>query len=451
MSQKQIILFISSFPDIPIGYSKVSNQIMNYFAELQNTEVYNFGFSNIPGVTKLKRYINPKIKFIDVYKEEKILYGNDSDLYGVNIFIDTINRIKPNILFFYNDVIVISRLLNKINDNANNAYNDYKIYTYVDLVYEYERPTFVNYIIKMSDKIFVFSEYWKEQIEKYINSTILQLKNENLELVNNLELINSKLLTINNNSEIIHKLTKKMNNIEIIYHGVDDDIYDIMDTNECKNFFKFKENDFIILNANRNTYRKALDITIAGFLLFLKKCKFQNKFKLYLKCEKDNRTGYNILSTIESYCLKLDLMDKYKDIIINNIFILDNSVEDSVINMLYNACDVGINTCIGEGFGLCNLEHGILGKPQLVTNIGGLSDIFKDMPCSLLNPKTTIQVSNICDEHNGIGHICSYEEVGDKLYDIYINYNKYKEEYKKFRNMALEKYNWDNILKSIRL
>ena len=45
---------------------------------------------------------------------------------------------------------------------------------------------------------------------------------------------------------------------------------------------------------------------------------------------------------------------------------------DEDINRLYNACEIGLNTCSGEGFGLCNFEQGYIGRPQVVSRVGGL-------------------------------------------------------------------------------
>ena len=39
---------------------------------------------------------------------------------------------------------------------------------------------------------------------------------------------------------------------------------------------------------------------------------------------------------------------------------------DDDLNLLYNACDVGINTSMGEAWGLVTCEHGAAGAPQIV-------------------------------------------------------------------------------------
>ena len=42
------------------------------------------------------------------------------------------------------------------------------------------------------------------------------------------------------------------------------------------------------------------------------------------------------------------------------------SLTEQQINLLYNACDVGINTSMGEGWGLISFEHGATGAAQIV-------------------------------------------------------------------------------------
>jgi D-inositol-3-phosphate glycosyltransferase len=45
---------------------------------------------------------------------------------------------------------------------------------------------------------------------------------------------------------------------------------------------------------------------------------------------------------------------------------VDNCLPIEQLNQVYNAADIGINTCIGEGWGLVNSEHGATGVAQVV-------------------------------------------------------------------------------------
>jgi glycosyltransferase involved in cell wall biosynthesis len=52
-------------------------------------------------------------------------------------------------------------------------------------------------------------------------------------------------------------------------------------------------------------------------------------------------------------------------------------VGDAELNLLYNACDVGINTAMGEGFGLVSCEHGAAGAAQIVPDHTGCADLWR--------------------------------------------------------------------------
>jgi len=121
------ILFFASYPNLPIGYSRIGNIISNHMAE-QEHEVYYFGISNFKN-NVFDRYIHPSIVLIDVLEEEKKI-GTD-ELYGVNCICNFINSIQPDLLFLYNDIIVISRIFNNLIEKK--ITKNFKICTYLDL------------------------------------------------------------------------------------------------------------------------------------------------------------------------------------------------------------------------------------------------------------------------------------------------------------------------------
>jgi len=52
-------------------------------------------------------------------------------------------------------------------------------------------------------------------------------------------------------------------------------------------------------------------------------------------------------------------------------------VGDDALNLLYNACDVGINTAMGEGWGLVSLEHGAAGAAQIVPDHTACAELWR--------------------------------------------------------------------------
>ena len=397
------ILFFASYPDLAIGYSRIANILSNYLAELGN-DVYYFGISNFKSNDKIDRYIHPNIKLIDGLEEEIKLGTNE--LYGVNSICEHIKLIKPDILFIYNDIIVISRIFNNFIERKINL--DFKILTYLDLVYPYEKINLIRHIDKYSDKIFVFTKYWKNHLVQ---------------------------------------IGLDKNKVEILPHGFDNKTFFSIDKNDAKKYFNFKSDDFVILNSNRNTYRKCIDKTIDAFIIFLKKKNFAPNIKLFLNMEINSlsHSGYDILNQLEISCIKNNI--NYNYMINNHIFIKQTTnLKDSQLNFLYNACDIGINTCVGEGFGLCNLEHGGIGKPQIISNVGGLTDIFESDYSIPVEPVEEYYVSNHTDFHGGYCKITKTEDFVNAMEKYYDNKELLLEHGLKSKNILPLKFDWKKIL-----
>jgi glycosyltransferase involved in cell wall biosynthesis len=133
----------------------------------------------------------------------------------------------------------------------------------------------------------------------------------------------------------------------------------------------------------------------------------------------------------------------------NHIFIMNHStgnVSDDTINTLYNACDIGINTCVGEGFGLCNMEHAGLGKPQIVSAVGALNDIFNNPWSKLIKPVAVLSVSNHVDGHGGDMHICNSDDFANAMQYYWKEYSQRIRDGIELEKYIQDKYNWDNIL-----
>jgi D-inositol-3-phosphate glycosyltransferase len=401
------ILFYATYPTISTGYSRIGNILSNYLAE-QNHDIYYFGISNFKGSNVIKRYIHPNIKLIDALEEEKKRDSNE--LYGVNVIIEAIQQIKPDIVFLYNDIIVISRIINNFIEQKINI--NFKTIVYLDLVYEYEKIELIDHVNKFSDLILVFSECWKKNLIK------CGIKEEK---------------------------------IEILPHGFDDDKFYPIDKYYARKKFNFLKDDFIVLNSNRNSYRKSLDKTIDAFLNFLKIKNNNKSIKLFLNTiftTSHLYEGYDIINLIKVSCLKYNLI--YDDIINNHIFINPsnyNSYSDDTLNLLYNASDIGINTCSGEGFGLCNLEHGGIGRPQIISNVGALGDIFTNDYSILINPVSEYYITNSIDFHGGYLKICNSSDFTDALIKYYDNRELLENHGRFSREKITTNYEWNNILK----
>jgi glycosyltransferase involved in cell wall biosynthesis len=94
--------------------------------------------------------------------------------------------------------------------------------------------------------------------------------------------------------------------------------------------------------------------------------------------------------------------------------------DDKTVNSFYNACDYGINTANGEGFGLCQLEHLATGAPQVVIDVGDYNS-FMNKNVAEIVPATSYSYMSMT---TGIGltqKSASAEEVADAMERILSN------------------------------
>jgi len=175
------------------------------------------------------------------------------------------------------------------------------------------------------------------------------------------------------NTEHSEALIKKLS---IIPHGADDKIYyPIQDRIEVRRkLFKSDkfDNSFIILNANRNQPRKKLDVTMGAFAMFMEQNPESDAY-LYMH------------SAIIDKSINLYQLAKQLGILSNVIFSVPidqptrrPNASDEEMNLIYNACDVGINTSMGEGWGLVSVEHAMTGAVQIVPDHSACKEIFTD-------------------------------------------------------------------------
>ena len=117
---------------------------------------------------------------------------------------------------------------------------------------------------------------------------------------------------------------------------------------------------FIVLNANVPYPRKRLDLTIRAFARFAQG-KPGNVF-LYLHLVRVDET---VLRPLRECVRAAGVEDK---VLFNLLNPAGETLSDAGLNLLYNACDAGINTAMGEGWGLVNFEHAATGACQVLPN-----------------------------------------------------------------------------------
>jgi D-inositol-3-phosphate glycosyltransferase len=126
------------------------------------------------------------------------------------------------------------------------------------------------------------------------------------------------------------------------------------------------ESSFVVLNASRPDRRKRLDLTMEGFAVFAAGKPANVRLCLHHAVTTE-QASHEIRSLIERFGLK-------ERVYLNPLGM--GAVEERALNLLYNACDVGINTAMGEGWGLVSCEHGATGAAQIVPDHSACAEIW---------------------------------------------------------------------------
>ena len=352
------IFFMCTHPNQGTGYARVANKITNYLADLPGVEVVYYAFQNYPGQAIEDRFIDPRIKFYDALAID----SESPKGFGDKGIVPAIIEEKPDVLFLYNDLPVSVSLLDLIPAEHMPSTK----YVYLDIVYPWERLAYYESLKSHNiDCIWVFLNCWKKHL--------------------------------------VEDLGFDETRIEVLPHGVDFERFIELDPIECRQRMGFDVDDYVVVNMNRNSYRKQWCVTIKAFLHFLKVQDMNPKIKLYCGCQVETSDGYNIPELIHTECVR-NGMDT--DTVVNNhIFINPKPLHlsESDINDIYNVGDVGMNTCCGEGFGLTTIEHAYFNKPQIVSGVPALIETLGEV-AYVVNPALWTTVSSFESHSGDIAH-----------------------------------------------
>lgn len=355
------VTFVCTHPQQYSGYAKVSYTILKNV----NLKDYELNVYAIQKADKVKEnFRNDISEEINVYDVGKTENGfNFSGLPGF------VKLTRSDTVIIYNDAYVISMYVNQLN-NAN-MLNKVKVVAYFDQVYEYTNPKYIENFNKYLKAIIVFSEYWKKELIR-----------QGIEIP-----------------------------IYVMNHTIGDKISYVEKAEACEKM-GMEEDKIYILNLNTNQVRKRYDIFLMGAAKFyVDNEDYVDSVKLVLPVH--DKQAFNFNEIINNEFRKYGSKIKAEDVIINYNA---HEMSDEEVNLLYNACDIGINTCEGEGFGLCNVEHAYLGKPQIVSNVG----YFKETNFYKLEPVSEYYVDNFRDGIGGKACIVSPNDVS-KAMEYFIN------------------------------
>lgn len=320
-------VLVSTHIDQTTGYSKVSFNLIKQLSTLSpKVKTYHFGFQRHPARAGIRKYPEGISSYDAAANEDPKEEG-----FGYNKIYEYLDMVNPDVVMIYNDPYTICRFIESMKYEAGKT--PYRLWVYLDQVYEGIAPPLIDIIRKNSERIYCFSELWKRKFLEYGPAP----------------------------------------DVRVLEHAVDSKVFTSLPLDArmaIRKNVNIPNDGVILLNANRNSQRKRLDLSVQGFVRALSK---NPKLYFMIATNLNPQTGaFYDLQRIYLEELKQKNMDTYK--YIHNLILIDTSqqniLDDEGINQLYNLADIGINTSDGEGFGLCQLEHMYTGAPQVVTDVG---------------------------------------------------------------------------------
>ena len=334
-------------------------------------------------------------------------------------------------------------------------YKDFKLYPAPSKVNVYGFNRISEFSKNTYDFIFMLNDAWilaeylkaiKENFKKNVPPIITYMPVDSTRFdelwFKDFDIVNKMCVYTHYGYDVVKEATSKINPI-IIPHGTDTETFHKIDLpkEEIKdkvfNKLPIFRNSFVFLNANRNQPRKRIDVSFEGFAIFAKDKPPNVKYYHHAGIED---VGWDIIRLAKTLGKKYNYNVEER-LIVTNMVRGVQRVPDTRLNEIYNACEVGINTGMGEGWGLTSAEHAATGAAQLVPNHSACKELFSD--CGLLIPTA----HEVCFERT-----CTYgvmvlpdavAESMEKIYnDTELRKSLAKKSYTKFRG---SEYSWKNI------
>jgi glycosyltransferase involved in cell wall biosynthesis len=318
------ILLVSTHINQVTGYSKVAYNLVKQIASVPNVKLIHYGFQRNQVATG--REYPEGVESIDASEIEK-QNGLSEGGFCFSGLPSVIKSRRPHVIMIYNDLSVVSQYLEAIRKSE--IERTFKVWIYADQIYPIQHQRYLDVVNRDADRVFAFSEYWRQVLKK----------------------------------QGIHRP------IGIINHGFEPDDFPVLSKTEVRKQLNLPENAFIFMSLNRNQPRKRLDLLIMAFANLIVKHP-QMPIFLIMVCDKGEKGGWNLF---DIYSREVKALGGSMNILSNRLLITskDMSYTDTDIVRLYNVADVGVSCAEGEGWGLCSFEMMGVGKPQVVSDVGG--------------------------------------------------------------------------------
>ena len=386
------VLIVSTHINQVNGYSKVTTNIINQLSENSWIKVVHFGTQVISSGNVGRKYPNG-VKTIDgsALEKQKALGYAFSELPA------TILAEKPDVVFIYNDIAVICGYIEEIRKAIQNRF--FKIWAYVDMVYEAPQQGLIDAINRDVERVFCFTKLWKDQLKS-------------------------------------QGLTRP---VDVMNHAANNTNLKSIPREIARQSIGLPRDVFLFTSLNRNIPRKRLDLLIMSFVKFIVRFPLKPIFLLIVSNIND-KGGFPLF---EIFARELKLAGANTDTFGNRLLItLDNNrYTDDDINIIYNCGDVGVSCAEGEGFGLCTFEQMSLGIPQIVPEITGHLEYCNEDNSQLVKAKNRYYIPQAYNTVTGEAKAVDPEDVS-KAMERYVFDEDLRKLHGKLAKEKTSEYTW---------
>jgi glycosyltransferase involved in cell wall biosynthesis len=401
------------------GYSKVVYYICKYLGTFDDIELTVYGFQNfvMTSGSNIRNDIPPSVKIHDAYATENPKRNGFGEL-------EISSYLKANpqdVIIIFNDAVVTSALTQNILKDCGSERHNFRLVSYMDQVYPYQKKDYINLLNNCFDAVIAFTPYWEGIARK------LGIK-ESMPMYS-------------------------------FPHGFDEKLYFPIPMKLCRMYFNFDPDAFMVLNLNRNQPRKRWDVTMIAWAEFVERhyqANVKNK-KGDFKTNKHTRRPIKLVvgTQMDGYWDLMDVLEneiKFRDVpfeyaksTIQRVN-MPQQLSDRDINILYNSCDVGLNSADGEGYGLCGFESAALGKAQVSANIGGMKEFLNPQNSILIDPVMSLYLDNKSKGIPGKTELTNPHEYAEAFWRYFSNPELVEKHGRRGRENILTHYRWETLV-----
>lgn len=369
------VCFCATYPTQFNGYAKVGYELCRRLGAAEGVELTYFGFQNYQGAAAGARELPAGVTVYDAAANENPRRKG----FGLEQVTEFFAQRDFDVVVVYNDMIVLTSFIEQLNRVPDRSF---KIVAYIDQVYLYQKKEYLRAIEKSCAAALTFTPGWVDC-----------LRGQGLSIP-----------------------------LDHLRHGCDPRTYFRVPAALARRYFGLKEQDFIVMNLNRNQPRKRWDVCLKAFSEALARTRARplpahgRPLKLLIGTA---LTGaWNLLEIFDRELEKrgVPVEEGRKHLIVIDA---PQRLSDADVNVLLNCADVGINTCDGEGFGLCQFEQASQGIPQIVPRVGGFRDYLDDETAVMCDPVLNYYVDSCRDAVGGEAEICDFADYASAICLLY--------------------------------